>query len=200
MATSQGVWKAEDVVIVFIDYQDKMFDLVRSETNAKQIELNVKFLIRIAKEFNIPFIISTVGVELGVNGPTRHGIIEEAPEVTVIDRSSMNSWDDVNFVNAVKKTGKKRIIFGALFTEICLAYPVVDAIKDGYEAMFVVDAVGGLSQLAHQTAIDRLTAIGAVPNTTLALVSELYRDWKSPLVTPHLYETLDWYQKSYSEL
>jgi nicotinamidase-related amidase len=99
----------------------------------------------------------------------------------VIDRSSMNAWEDKAFLDAVKKTGRKRLIFGALYTEICLAFPVVDALKDGYEATFVVDAVGGLSQLAHRTAIERLTAAGAIPNTSLALVTELFRDWKSPV-------------------
>ncbi len=81
----------------------------------------------------------------------------------------------------MKKTGRKRLIFGALYTEICLAFPVVDAMADGYDVTFVVDAVGGLSQLAHRTAIERLAHAGAVPNTSLALVTELFRDWKSPV-------------------
>ncbi len=93
----------------------------------------------------------------------------------------MNAWEDRPFREAVKKTGRKRLIFGALYTEICLAFPVVDAMADGYEVMFVVDAVGGLSQLAHRTAIERLAHAGAVPNTSLALVTELFRDWKSPV-------------------
>jgi isochorismate hydrolase len=96
----------------------------------------------------------------------------------------------------VRKTGRKRLVFGALYTEICLAFPVVEAIADGYDATFVVDAVGGLSQLAHRTAIERLAHAGAVPNTALALVTELFRDWKSPvanqareIVKTHLAET-----------
>jgi nicotinamidase-related amidase len=118
---------------------------------------------------------------MGVNHPTRQSILDELPGIEVIDRSSMNAWEDQPFVAAVKETGRKRIIFGALYTEICLAYPVIDAMAEGYEAAFVVDAVGGLSQLAHQTAIDRLAHAGAVPNTSLALVTELFRDWKSPV-------------------
>ncbi len=93
----------------------------------------------------------------------------------------MNAWEDRPFRGAVNKTGRKRLIFCALFTEICLAFPVVDALADGYEVTFVVDAVGGLSQLAHRTAIERLSHAGAVPNTALALVTELFRDWKSPV-------------------
>jgi nicotinamidase-related amidase len=158
-----------------------MFDTVRSETPAELIDLNVRLLIKAAKAFDVPIILSTVGVEMGVNQPTRQSILDELPGIGVIDRSSMNAWDDKPFVEAVKKTGRKRLVFGALYTEICLAYPVVDALAEGYEVTFIVDAVGGLTQLAHRTAIERLAHAGAVPNTALALVTEMFRDWKSPL-------------------
>lgn len=181
MNESRGVWKHEDAVLVLIDYQKETFDGVRSETDADLIDLNVRLLIKAAKAFDIPIVLSTVGVEMGVNHPTRQSILDELPGIQIIDRSSMNAWEDEAFVDAVKRTGRKRVIFGALYTEICLAFPVVDALKDGYEATFVVDAVGGLSQLAHRTAIERLTAAGAVPNTALALVTELFRDWNAPV-------------------
>jgi nicotinamidase-related amidase len=158
-----------------------MFENVRSETTPAEIDLNVRFLIRAAKAFNIPVVLSTVEVAMGVNGPTRASIREELPAVEPIERSSIDAWEDRGFQAAIEKTGRKRLIFGALYTEICLAFPIVDAVRDGYEAMFVVDAVGGMSQLAHRTAIERLTAAGAIPNTSLALVTELFRDWKSPL-------------------
>jgi nicotinamidase-related amidase len=195
MTQPQGVWKHEDAALILIDYQKEMFDSVRSETPAELIDLNVRLLIKAAKAFNMPIVLSTVGVEMGVNQPTRQSILDELPGINVIDRSSMNAWEDKPFREAVEKTGRKRLIFGALYTEICLAFPVVDAIADGYEVTFVVDAVGGLSQLAHRTAIERLAHAGAVPNTSLALVTELFRDWKSPvadkaraLVKPYLAE------------
>jgi nicotinamidase-related amidase len=178
---SSGVWKYQDAALILIDYQPEMFDTVRSETPAELIDLNVRLLIKAAKAFDIPVILSSVGVEMGVNRPTRQSILDELPGIKVIDRSSMNAWDDQPFLEAVKKTGRKRLIFGALYTEICLAFPVVDALADGYEVAFVVDAVGGLSQLAHRTAIERLAHAGAVPNTSLALVTEFFRDWKSPV-------------------
>jgi nicotinamidase-related amidase len=181
MNKSQGVWTYQDSALVLIDYQKEMFATVRSETPADLIDLNVRTLIKAAKAFNMPIVLSTVGVEMGVNGPTRQSILDELPGVEVIDRSSMNAWEDQAFHAAVEKTGRKRLIFGALYTEICLAYPVIEAMKEGYDVTFVVDAVGGLSQLAHRTAIERLTAAGAVPNTALALVTELFRDWKSPV-------------------
>jgi nicotinamidase-related amidase len=181
MTKSQTVWTYEDAALILIDYQKEMFDTVRSETSADMIDLNVRLLIKAAKAFNMPVVLSTVGVEMGVNQPTRQSILDELPGIQVIDRSSMNAWEDKAFRAAVEKTGRKRLIFGALYTEICLAFPVIEAMKDGYDATFVVDAVGGLSQLAHRTAIERLTAAGAVPNTALALVTELFRDWKSPV-------------------
>jgi nicotinamidase-related amidase len=181
MRKAEGVWRYQDVALVLIDYQKEMFDTVRSETGPELIDLNVRLLIKAAKAFNIPVVLSTVGVEMGVNQPTRQSILDELPGIQIIDRSSMNAWEDPVFRKAVEKTGKKRLIFGALYTEICLAFPVVDALQDGYEVTFVVDAVGGLSQLAHRTAIDRLAHAGGVPNTALALVTELFRDWKSPV-------------------
>src|SRR5687768_8233783 len=192
MTHNAGVWASEQVALVLIDYQKEMFENIRSETTPDHIELNVRLLIKAAKAFGIPVVLSTVGVEMGVNGPTRKSIQDELPDVTVIDRTSMDAWEDAAFRAAVEKIGRKRLVFGALYTEICLAFPVVDALRDGYEAMFVVDAVGGMSQLAHRTAVERLTAAGAIPNTSLALVTELFRDWKSP-VADKAREILKWY-------
>jgi nicotinamidase-related amidase len=181
MPKNQGIWKHDEVALVLIDYQEEMFENIRSETGAELIDLNVRLLIKAAKAFGIPVVLSTVGVEMGVNRPTRKSILNELPGVQVIDRSSMNAWEDEAFRTAVVKTGRKRLIFGALYTEICLAFPVVHALADGYDVSFVADAVGGLSQLAHRTAVDRLVQAGAVPHTALALVTEFFRDWKSPL-------------------
>ena len=192
MSQGKGVWTYENSALVLIDYQKEMFEGVRSETSAERIDLNVRLLIKAAKAFNMPVVLSTVGVEAGINGPTRASILAELPDTQVIDRSSMNAWEDQAFHEAAKKTGRKRIIFGALYTEICLAFPVVDALKEGYDAMFVVDAVGGLSQLAHRTAIERLAHAGAVPNTALALVTELFRDWSSPVADKGR-EIMKWY-------
>jgi nicotinamidase-related amidase len=195
----KGVWTADDVALVLIDYQKEMFENVKSETKPDEIELNVRFLIRAARAFNIPVILSSVGVQMGVNGLTRPAIQDELPGIEVIDRSSMDAWEDKAFRAAINKTGKKRLIFAALYTEICLAFPVIDAMRDGYEAMFVVDAVGGMSQLAHRTAIERLTAAGAVPNTSLALVTELFRDWKSP-IADKAREVIKWYMPEAQKL
>jgi nicotinamidase-related amidase len=195
---AKGVWKYEDSALLLIDYQKEMFGQVRSETPAELIDLNVRLLIKAAKAFKMPIVLSTVGVEMGVNHPTVSSILAELPDVKVIDRSSMNAWEDRAFRDAVEKTGRKRLIFGALYTEICLAFPVIDALKDGYDVTFPVDAVGGMSQLAHSTAIQRLAHAGAVPNTALALVTELFRDWASP-VAGEARELVKWYLAALAE-
>lgn len=187
-----GVWTYQDCALVLIDYQKEMFEVIRSETKAELVELNVRLLAKTAKAFDMPIVLSTVGVAFGFNGPTRKAIVDELPGVQVLDRTSMNAFEDVAFREAVKKTGRKRLIVGGLHTEICLTFAVVQALKDGYDAMFVTDAVGGRSQIAHRTAIERLAHAGAVPNTALAVLTELFRDWTSPMAKK-AQEVIAWY-------
>src|SRR6516225_1182650 len=101
MSEAKGIWTSEQVALILIDYQKEMFENVRSETTPDEIDLNVRFLIKTAKAFGIPVILSTVGVEMGVNGPTRASIKDELPGIKVIDPSSMNAWEDAPFRAAV---------------------------------------------------------------------------------------------------
>jgi nicotinamidase-related amidase len=179
-----GVWTNEDCVLVLIDYQPEQFESIRSETPADLIELHTRWLARAAKAFDVPIVLSTVGVESGRLSPTQPGILAELEGIEPIDRSSMNSFEDQSFREAVAATGRKRLIFGALQTEVCLTFAVIEALKAGYEAQFVADAVGGRSEIAHRTAVRRLSLAGAVPNTTLAVVMEWFRDWSGPLAEP----------------
>ena len=182
MATKDlGVWTSEDAALVLIDYQNEMFEVIRSETNADMVELHARLLARTAKAYDMPIVLSTVGVGFGFNGPTLPSIVADLDGMEPIDRSSMNAFEDDAFRKAVEATGKKRLIIGALHTEICLTFATVQALKDGYDVLYVADAVGGRSQVAHRTAIDRLAAAGAVPTTALAVVTELFRDWAGPL-------------------
>src|SRR5437899_5816382 len=192
MTKDLGVWRAEDCALVLIDYQREMFEVIRSETNADMVELHARLLARTAKAFDMPVVLSTVGVELGFNGPTLPSILEELDGIEPIDRSSMNAFEDDGFREAVEATGRKRLIVGALHTEICLAFATVQALKDGYDVLYVADAVGGRSQIAHRTSIERLAHAGAVPTTALALLTELFRDWRSPMAKKAL-EVIDWY-------
>src|SRR5579863_4205677 len=194
-----GVWTYEDCALVLIDYQKEMFEVIRSETDADMVELHVRLLAKAAKGFDMPIVLSTVGVELGFNGPTLPSILSELDGIEPIDRSSMNAFEDTAFRQAVEATGRKRLIIGGLHTEICLTFASVSALKDGYEVMYVADAVGGRSQVAHRTAIERLAHAGAVPTTALAVTTELFRDWVGPLAAPAL-DVIYWYFREIPKL
>jgi nicotinamidase-related amidase len=181
MNSDLGVWTHEDCALVLIDYQKEQLESIRSETPTDLIELHVRFLIRTARAFGVPIVLSTVGVAYGFNSPTQPAILAELPDIEPIDRSSMDSFEDQAFREAVAATGRKRLIFGGLQTEVCLAFAVVEALKNGYEAQFVTDAVGSRSQVEHRTAIERLSLAGAVPNTAVGVFCELFRDWAGPL-------------------
>src|SRR4051794_4330345 len=148
MNSDLGVWTADDCTLVLIDYQKEMFEVIRSETGADLVELNVRLLARTAKAFDMPIVLSTVGVGFGLNGPTLSSLQSELEDIEAIDRSSMNAFDDQAFRQAVEATGCKRLIIGGLHTEICLTSASVEALKSGYDVMYVTDAVGGRSQAA----------------------------------------------------
>ena len=176
-----GVWTSQDCALVLIDYQKDQLESIRSETSAELVAFYARWLARTARAFDVPIVLSTIGVEIGFNGPTDPTIQAEMPDVEPIDRTSMNSFEDEGFRQAIEATGRKRLIFGALQTEVCLAFAVVDALKRGYDAMFVTDATGSRTQAEHRTAIERLAHAGAVPNTAVGVVTELFRDWAGPL-------------------
>ncbi len=192
MTRDLGVWTADDCALVLIDYQKEMFEVIRSETRADLVEMHVRLLARAAKGFDMPIVLSTVGVDLGFNGPTLPSIQSELDGIEPIDRTSMNAFEDEAFRAAVEATGRKRLIIGGLHTEICLTFATVQALKDGYEVLYVTDAVGGRSQSAHRAGIQRLAHAGAVPTTALAVVTELFRDWASPLAGA-AQEVIYWY-------
>ena len=187
-----GVWTYEDCALVLIDYQNEMFEVIRSETPADLVELNVRLLAKTAKALDMPIVLSTVGVGYGFNGPTLPSILAELDGIEPIDRTSMNAFEDDAFREAVKATGRKRLIIGGLHTEICLTFATTQALKDGYDPMFVTDAVGGRSQVAHRTGIERLSHAGAVPTTALAVNTELFRDWATPAAGPAR-DVIYWY-------
>jgi nicotinamidase-related amidase len=192
MTKELGVWTAEDCTLVLIDYQNEMFEVIRSETSADLVELHVRLLAKAARGLGLPIVLSTVGVGVGINGPTHPSVLSELEGIEPIDRTSMNAFEDPAFRAAVQATGRKRLIIAGLHTEICLTFATVQALKDGYEVLYVADAVGGRSQAAHRTAIERLAHAGAVPTTALAVVTELFRDWAAPLAGPAR-DVIYWY-------
>jgi nicotinamidase-related amidase len=138
---------------------------------------NITAVAQTAKLFRLPVVLTTVNVKNGRNKPTIPQVMSVLGDVEQIDRSSMNSWEDAAFVAAVKATGRKKLIMVALWTEVCLAFPTLDAIREGYEVYPVVDAVGGTSIEAHRAALERIVQAGAQPVTWTSLLCELQRDW-----------------------
>jgi nicotinamidase-related amidase len=199
MTNDLGVWTADDCALVLIDYQNEMFEVIRSETPPDLVELHVRLLAKTARAYGMPIVASTVGVKLGFNGPTLPSVRSELDGIEPIDRTSMNAFEDEAFRQAVQATGRRRLIIGGLHTEICLTFATVQALKDGYDVLYVTDAVGGRSQVAHQTAIERLAHAGAVPTTALAVVTELFRDWAGPLAGP-AGDVIYWYFREVPKL
>jgi len=136
---------------------------------------NVIGLAKTAKLFNVPTILTTVLEERG--GYLIKGLQDVFPEQKPIDRTFINTWQDERVVNAVKKTGRKQLVLAALWSEICLAMPAIQALADGYDVFIVTDASGGVTAEAHDMAVRRMVAAGAVPVTWLAVAAEWQRDW-----------------------
>src|SRR6266850_794098 len=199
MTNDLGIWPADDCALVLIDYQKEMFEVIRSETRADLVEMHVRLLAKTAKAYDVPIVATTVGVGAGFNQPTIPSILSELDGIEPIDRYSMNAFEDEAFSEAVKATGRKRLIIGGVHTEICLTFASVQALKDGYDVMYVSDAVGGRSQAAHRTGIERLAHAGAVPTTALAVTTELFRDWAGPLAGPAI-DTIYWYFREIPKL
>jgi len=165
----------ENSALLLIDHQPQMFFGVQS-ADRQTIVNNVVGLSKAAKVFKVPVILSTIAAE-SFSGPIIREIQEVFPGITPIDRTSMNAWEDKKFVEAVKKTGRKKLVMAALWTEVCLAFPALSALGDGYEVYAVVDASGGSSQAAHDSAVSRLVQSGAIPMTWLQVLLEYQRDW-----------------------
>lgn len=166
----------DDAALVLIDYQPEQVGTVRS-IDEDAMMLNVTAVARAATAFGVPVVLSTVGVELGVNTGTIEALRAELPGVDEVDRTTLNSWEDPDFRAAVEATGRKKIIMTGLWTEVCVAFPTLDMLREGYEIYPVVDAIGGVSIDAHQSAMQRMLAAGAQPVTAISLAAELQRDW-----------------------
>ena len=162
--------------IALIDYQPEQFSTVGSTTR-DEILLGVVTLAKLSRAYEIPTVRSTVGVDLGVNTGTISEIKDELPDLEEIDRTGVNSWEDADFRAAIEATGRKKIVLAGLWTEVCLTFPTLDLLKEGYEVYPVIDAVGGVSDDAHNSAVTRMVTAGAHPITSLAFGAELMRNW-----------------------
>ncbi|MBS4201604.1 hydrolase [Bacillus sp. FJAT-49732] len=161
--------------LIMIDHQTQMFAGVES-IGRQTLVNNTVGLATAAKVFNVSIILTTINAE-GFSGQLLPQLQAVFPEQKPIDRTNTNTWEDENVVAAVEKTGRKKLIMAALWTEICLAFPVLSAIEAGYEVYFVTDASGGETTIAHDTAVQRMIQAGGIPVTWLQILFELQRDW-----------------------
>lgn len=179
----------QNSAVLIIDFQPVQVSSIASR-DKRQLVANVRALARIAKLYRLPVVLATVNVSTGRNQPTIHQIIDVLNDVPIIDRTSINAWEDRDFVAAVNATGRKKLIMAALWTEVCLVHPALDAIADGFEVYPVVDACGGTSLEAHNAALDRLIQAGAKPTSWVQLICELQRDWNRESTVPGFAEIL----------
>jgi nicotinamidase-related amidase len=165
----------ENAALLLIDYQPAQLAAVRSMDHALLMK-NAVSTVRTIKTFGVPVVHSTVNVASG-QGPTLPELADLLTEDKPLDRTTVNSWEDIEFVQAVHATGRRKLIICALWTEICMAFTALDALREGYEVYPVVDAIGGTSPEAHRAGLDRVMQAGGQPTSWVSLACELQRDW-----------------------
>jgi nicotinamidase-related amidase len=165
----------QNAALLLIDYQPAQVASVRSVDHELLIK-NAVSTVRTIKAFGVPVVHSTVNVANG-QGPTIPELADLLKDDEPLDRTTVNSWEDTEFLAAVRATGRRKLIFCALWTEVCMAFTALDAMRAGYEAYPVVDAIGGTSAEAHRAGLERVTQAGGQPISWVSLACELQRDW-----------------------
>jgi nicotinamidase-related amidase len=174
--TDGGLITADNSVLVFIDHQPQMSFGVGSGLDRQLLMNNVLMLARGAKEFQVPTILTTVETE-SFSGQMWPQLLDIFPDQQPIERTGMNSWDTPAFREAVQKTGRKNVLLSGLWTEVCITWPALNMLAEGYNVYVVEDASAGTSPAAHEAALSRMVQAGAVRMTSVATVLEFQRDW-----------------------
>jgi nicotinamidase-related amidase len=174
-STDKGLLTPNNCTVVFVDHQPQMFFGV-ANIDRQHLLNNVLVLAKAAKIFRVPVILTAVASN-EFSGEITPRLLDVFPEQTPIERSSMNAWDSQEFVAAVKKIGRKNVLIAALWSEVCLTFPALQMLEEGYGVYAVEDASGGASPVAHAAAIRRIEQAGAVSVTALQVLLEFQRDW-----------------------
>lgn len=174
-APSPDLLTPDNSVMMFVDHQPQMFFGAGNGDRTAVINATVG-LAKAAKVFDVPVVLTTVAAE-SFSGPIMPQLVEVFPGHEVLDRTTMNPWEEGSIVEAVKATGRKKIIIAGLWTEVCIVLPALSALGQGYEVYVVADACAGVTPQAHEHAIQRMISAGAVPVTWLQVLLELQRDW-----------------------
>jgi nicotinamidase-related amidase len=177
----------QNSALIVIDYQQNQFRTVRS-MDPELLLKNIVSTVKLAKLFGVPIVHSTVGVAAGRDESTVGELAELLEDDPPIDRTAINSWEDADFLAAVRATGRRKLILCALWTEVCMAFPALDALREGYEVYPVVDAIAGTSLEAHRAGIKRVLQAGAQPISWVSLACELQRDWARQETVPGIVE------------
>ena len=177
MSHYHQLYTAEDTAVVFIDHQPQMTFGVANIDRAMLIN-NVTLLARVAKEFNVPTVLTAVETE-SFSGYIWPQLLDVFPGQPIVERTSMNSWDDAGFRAAIEATGKKNILMTGLWTEVCVTWPTIEMIGAGYNIYVVEDCCGATSPAAHEAAMSRMVQAGATRVTTIPALLEWQRDWKN---------------------
>ncbi|MFJ6658264.1 hydrolase [Streptomyces sp. NPDC091377] len=174
-------------VLLLIDHQGAQFAGMRS-MDATLVVNNVTALAKGAKVFDVPTILTTVVEERG--GHLISQLQDVFPEQAPIDRTTINTWEDQRVVDAVAATGRKDLVMAGLWTDICLAWPAIHALADGYRVFAVTDASGATSNEAHERGIERMIQAGVIPTCASTVIAEWQRDWAREETVPGVTEIL----------
>ena len=166
----------QNTAFLLIDYQPSQLAGVHSMDRDLLVK-NAVSTVKTIKTFEIPVVHSTINVAAGRGKPTLPELADLLTDDKPLDRTTTNSWEDTEFLQAVRATGRRKLIICALWTEICMAFTALDALREGYEAYPVVDAIGGTSPEAHRAGLDRVIQADGQPISWVSLAVELQRDW-----------------------
>jgi nicotinamidase-related amidase len=201
----QALLDPSDTVLLLLDHQTGLFQTVK-DVPITDLRANTVMLAKLATLFNIP-VITTASEPGGPNGPLMHELEEAAPNAIYVPRKGeVNAWDNPDFVNTVRKTGKKTLIMAGVWTSVCVMFPALDAKAAGFKVYAVTDASGDPSLLASATSIARLAQGGVILTSTNSVLSEVHRTWNRReageiaklynLVSPHYAAVAESYRKA----
>jgi nicotinamidase-related amidase len=166
----------KNAALVIIDYQPVQVSSILSMDRDLMVG-NIVRVAKAAKAYGVPIVVSTVNVTTGRNKPMISQLHDVLPGIEPIDRTTINAWEDADFLGAVRATSRRKLIMAALWTEVCLTFPALDALHEGFEVYPVVDGVGGTSAEAHKSGLERIIQAGARPVSWVQIMCEFQRDW-----------------------
>jgi nicotinamidase-related amidase len=185
----------ENHTLIMIDYQPQMAFATRS-IDIGILRNNAALVANAAKEFKVSTILTAVATK-SFAGPTFSEVTNAHPSAEILERTTMNCWEDQNVVNAINKINKSKIVLSGLWTSVCISDPALCAIEQGFEVYTITDACGDVSDEAHTRAVERMTQVGVRPLTSITYILELQRDWARAKTYDQVTDVLKQYAGGY---